>query len=1370
MVLNNKQIKALKNLNVRFGKIGVKVRSPITNRWTQITDLSMGRNRAAIEKTYGLVNRSLDFLEHTGLPDYVSKTIKRDTKDHQQLNKGLRGSKRAKQETIRESHTFNNITREKFYTKLESLLDKVAKEKKSFKCQIQLGYELINSEDGEEMDYFPTSETNMFKSPVAINERSDVRDKIINPFMSGDLDAFISRPTTKWRVNDINAFTVLITYRNHHLGEDVTVPKQISNNRHIINFKETKGKCVFYCIAKHLDGATLKDPRRIVPLVKQRFQQYCQAKGLKYTPKLYTEFKGVDIFLFEEIENIFKINIEVYEFDLQTESAYRIRDSKASYETTMDILDYEGHAMFITNTDQLMKRYKCGKCDMMFGTSERAHNHRKNNCQEEFMASFTKEPKAYRPPTGQMKKLLSKYKIEMDSYLDHFITFDFEAIVKKSANSLIDSKTVITGRHVPVSVSVADSLTNTVKCFVNDDPQQLMNDFIAYVEKVSKLIYRANFLKFRELFYAIDDSLKQDTVIDIYNADADDWANHYRNDIECSKDTKTLIRLLSQTPLVGFNNAKYDVNLIKNYLFNAIVVDDMNDINVIKMNNSYMCLSTSNFRMLDIRFYLPPDVNYEGYLKMYLGGCKCKNKVECVCCLTKGSFCYDYLDSFSKLSETSLPSKDLFFNKLKQEHISDDDYAHLEFVWRHYEMKTLKDFLVWYNNLDVLPFILAIQQQREFYRTYDLDMLIDCVSLPGLAERIGYQIAYGELPKIPAKYGKAFSFPEVRFAGYKQQDDVAISEANEKLAADLITKGKKLSGKTKSAVIATSERQTSMTINHLNDLLKKQFYSCTYCKCALTPENVSADRMDNKLGHINGNIIMSCIHCNCSRKDMSMNSFRYQKFTDYNSDKLIFQIDHEYSEIYHLMKRNIAGGPSIIFNRYAETDKTYLRQNPDKVVKKIIGYDANALYLWCIGNDMPCGRMTMYDAPPSIVEDIKADRIFGFLECDIETPEELKDHFSEMCPIFKNAEIDPCDESVVGKYTFDYNNSLGDQKYKSTSKKLISSYYGKRILLYTPLLKWYLEHGLIITKTYNFVQAEKHRPFSKFVDTVSDARRGGDVDINKKMFGEMMKLVGNSFFGRSGMDMTKHKATSYIHVDDEEKLTKEIESNQYEDFDQMPKTKLGDVYEMTKKKRRIKFNNPIHMSIAIYQLAKLRMLEFYYDCVDKYIPRADFQLQEMDTDSNYFSFSDSNPFINLIKPEMRAEFELDKYNWFPREDEHAKYDRRTPGLFKEEWRGNGIVSLSSKNYHCFSGDEGHPDVKTSSKGVQKRHNADILNEAGFKQVIEQKTCIEATNKGFRLCRQTQTMISYEQTKKGLNNMYNKRQLLADGISTRPLNL
>ncbi len=47
-------------------------------------------------------------------------------------------------------------------------------------------------------------------------------------------------------------------------------------------------------------------------------------------------------------------------------------------------------------------------------------------------------------------------------------------------------------------------------------------------------------------------------------------------------------------------------------------------------------------------------------------------------------------------------------------------------------MKTFKDFLEWYNNLDILPFIEAVEKMKLFYKAKKLDLFKDGVSLPGL--------------------------------------------------------------------------------------------------------------------------------------------------------------------------------------------------------------------------------------------------------------------------------------------------------------------------------------------------------------------------------------------------------------------------------------------------------------------------------------------------------------------------------------------------------------------------------------------------------------------------------------------------------------
>jgi len=63
--------------------------------------------------------------------------------------------------------------------------------------------------------------------------------------------------------------------------------------------------------------------------------------------------------------------------------------------------------------------------------------------------------------------------------------------------------------------------------------------------------------------------------------------------------------------------------------------------------------------------------------------------------------------------------------------------------------------------------------------------------------------------------------------------------------------------------------------------------------------------------------------------------------------------DEANSDPYRTIKQNINGGPSIIFHRFHENHKTFLRGNPEKNCYKILGFDANALYLYCMDQPMP---------------------------------------------------------------------------------------------------------------------------------------------------------------------------------------------------------------------------------------------------------------------------------------------------------------------------------------------------------------------------------------------------------------------------------
>ena len=108
--------------------------------------------------------------------------------------------------------------------------------------------------------------------------------------------------------------------------------------------------------------------------------------------------------------------------------------------------------------------------------------------------------------------------------------------------------------------------------------------------------------------------------------------------------------------------------------------------------------------------------------------------------------------------------------------------------------------------------------------------------------------------------------------------------------------------------------------------------------------------------------------------------------------------------------------------------------------------------------------------------------------------------------------------------------------------------------------------------------------------------------------------MGNSFYGKMLKDLIRHLSTKF--TSNEREVDEALRSPFFDDLEE-----IGGAYEMKQRKGNVQIERPYQCGIAVYQLAKLRMLEFYYDFLDKYIDRSDFELCYMDTDSFYLALS-----------------------------------------------------------------------------------------------------------------------------------------------------
>ena len=149
---------------------------------------------------------------------------------------------------------------------------------------------------------------------------------------------------------------------------------------------------------------------------------------------------------------------------------------------------------------------------------------------------------------------------------------------------------------------------------------------------------------------------------------------------------------------------------------------------------------------------------------------------------------------------------------------------------------------------------------------------------------------------------------------------------------------------------------------------------------------------------------------------------------------------HTKNEAYEILTTGMVGGPSIVFCRYAEAGVSQIRSHiygraDAKICRSVQGLDANSLYLYCSGQEMPCGKEKVFHCDPEekdkIIQNVLNGKLFGFFQVEIEVPEQLRKHFSEFFPLFI---LDEVPEEQIPQHMKDYQINTGRKKIKNNKK------------------------------------------------------------------------------------------------------------------------------------------------------------------------------------------------------------------------------------------------------------------------------------------------------------------------------------------------
>ena len=627
----------------------------------------------------------------------------------------------------------------------------------AFRINLSFGFIMRHDTERRYRYFRPQDNVSVLDQPVLISKRSDIQ-KVMRQLRAMDIIFELSknRPDTKWRLVLISNIRFKVYSTNFALGSDrIILPDRIKNSKSIISLHidpVTKTVfrdhlCAFRCLCLYLHGAT--DKQRVMSLYEawRDFETIQLKRGDTCAdPSL---FDGLQLKDLPSFEQCFQVNVNVFEMNENREACPLFKSSER-YPKTMYVNHFNNHLSYIQDFENYAKKYQCKFCQRLFKTYSTLKQH-SSKCKDKtrfvFPGGFYQQPKTI----FEQLENIGIHVPEKDRYYPWFAVFDCESLLQKIENDRTQ-KVEWTHQHIPVSVSICSNVPAHTQpvCFVHSNLESLVDSMISQLENIMATSRDLAKQKWGWVLDAISQKMSKsdkhqaggkaedyDVSDNEQEDDDDDEQDRSLDDTIPDRKLKKLYGsmqgYIDSLVVLGFNSSKYDINLIKHKLVARLDMHleskNSSTSYTIKKGNAYACISTSKFKFLDITHFLAPGSSYASFFKAY-------QIAE-----EKGFFPYEWFDDISKLKQTYLPEKEAFFSSLQNESITEENYQHCQQVWQNLNMQTFEDFLIWYNNLDVKPFVKAASKLQQFYFDKGIDVFKTTISVPGIARKMLFDSA-----------------------------------------------------------------------------------------------------------------------------------------------------------------------------------------------------------------------------------------------------------------------------------------------------------------------------------------------------------------------------------------------------------------------------------------------------------------------------------------------------------------------------------------------------------------------------------------------------------------------------------------------------
>lgn len=424
-----------------------------------------------------------------------------------------------------------------------------------------------------------------------------------------------------------------------------------------------------------------------------------------------------------------------------------------------------------------------------------------------------------------------------------------------------------------------------------------------------------------------------------------------------------------------------------------------------------------------------------------------------------------------------------------------------------------------------------------------------------------------------------------------------------------------------------------------------------------------------------------------------------------------------------MFERGIRGGLTQVSERYLKAEQDVA----------IINVDSNNLYGGASTFQLPCGDFEWVDPESVDLMEVRDDSEVGYIaEVDINIPEELHDYFNSYPPL-------PEKQTPPG----------------SKFPKLLATLSNKsHYVIHYRVLQFVVSHGCKLIKVHKVISFRQSQWMKPFV-SINTKKRTVSTNIFAK---NLWKLVTNSTFGKSIESIRKRIDLRLVETwKVAEKLIARPNYQRHTIYD-------DNLVAIHMRKTKLFFNKPIYVGFTILEMAKLTMLEFYYDTIIKYYGPERLRLLYTDTDSFVLSIK-----LRQIGEDWRIEASEKLGNFFDFSnlpENHPSFSVANKGVlmkFKDEAAGKNIVEwigLKSKMYAMRLDD--NVEVR-KAKGIKKCAVRKKLTFDDYKKALFEGKTFLTTFSGIRSYQQKLYTVFI--SKLSLSAFDDKRYIVNDGIKT-----